>query len=234
MHQPRAAWPGAESAKTFSNFIEGGSNRLARAMALAVSEKPGESCNPLYIYGGRGVGKSHLLGAIYNYSNQRGMRTTISFVSDSREKGRSAMSCYDMIIVDDLDFSEPHMIKELSDFAAGGGQLVISGASAPEKLPESQLKTMIITKGRSADIQMPEEELRIAIVMAKASIDEVALPEDAARFMAQHLRGNIQTLIGGYERVKAFSSLSGQTITLFSAIQALKDYLWFEEMQPGG
>ncbi|MBE9504403.1 MAG: hypothetical protein IME96_09530 [Proteobacteria bacterium] len=224
----------ADAVKTFSNFIEGDSNRLARAMALAVSENPGGSYNPLYIYGGRGVGKSHLLSAIASYSKERGLKTALYHFDESTKGDHTNSSLPDMIIVDDIDFSKPTVIKDLLAFAEEGGQLVLSGIIAAEKLPANALSTLIDKKGKSADIQMPEEELRIAILKAKASDDDAILPQDAALFIAQHLNGDIQTLLGGYERVKALSSLSGQTITRFSAIQALKDYLWLEENKPVG
>ena len=229
MHQARTKEDKADAAKTFSNFIEGDSNRLARAMALAVSENPGASYNPLYIYGGRGVGKSHLLRAIGSYSKERGAKTSIYHFDESTKRDLTDSSLPDIIIVDDLDFLKLPVIKDLLAFAAKGRQLVISGAISPQDLPESPLSTLINKKGKSADMQIPEEELRIAILRAKASDDNVILPEDAALFIAQHLSGNIQTMLGGYERVKALSSLSGQGITRFSAIQALKDYLWLEE-----
>lgn len=220
-----------DPAKVFSNFIEGNSNRLARSMALAASENPGKSYNPLYIYGGRGTGKTHLLHAICNRAKKNGL----SAILCELDEDISAISTMPQIIVmDDLDVDMLYEAKRLCNFVSSGGELVIAGKNPPEKLSPSPLTDMINSMGTSADIQMPEEELRVAILQSKAEADGVMIPGDAALFIARHIPGNVQTLLGGLERVRAMSSLSGQPVTRFSAIQALKEYLWVEEKKEVG
>lgn len=216
-----------DRSKTFATFIEGDSNRLAKSMVLATSENPDGSYNPLYIYGGRGTGKSHLLQALCNEAKLSGREFFFGTLSGKNLLLPERVPTF--IVLDDIDINLSDIDEGLSEFVKAGGQLIISGGKAPEDLVESPLAEMILSLGCSADLQMPEEELRIAILQARAEADGIALPDDAARFIASHLPGNIHNLIGGLERVRALSSLSGQSITKFGAIQSLKEYLWKDE-----
>lgn len=220
--------------KTFSRFIEGDCNRLALAMAMAVSENPGGSYNPLYIYGGRGTGKSHILHAIGNNLEESGFNIALCSLEENGKLKYHDAASSQIIICNNIDSSSLKYTGWADDFINKGSQLILSGNLSPEELPDSPLKKLILNKGKSADLQPPEEELRIAILKTRASEDKISLPDDAAYFVASHLKGNIRTLLGGYERVKAISALSGQAITRFSAIQALKNYVWGDEVDKRG
>lgn len=217
-----------DPAMTFSNFIEGESNKLAKAMALAVCKNPGKSYNPLYIYGKRGVGKSHLLNAIANHLKKNGLRVIAGRYGKNEEGRSSETKSADAIIIDDLPLIECPDLAFLKKFVAEGGQLVVSGPVSPDKLPLS-LSDFINECGKSADIQPPEEELRIAILKARTESEGIELADDVAGFLAHHVRENIASLIGALHRVIAVSSLGGQKISRFSAIEALKDYIWTPE-----
>ena len=217
-----------DRAKTFATFIEGDSNRLAKSMAMAVSENPAGSYNPLYIYGGRGTGKSHLLQAVCNEAKLTGR----SFFFGGLSLGSKLIiseKTTSFVVLEDINTNLFDIDESLNEFVKVGGQLIISGPCPPEDLKESPLSEMILGMGNCADLQAPEEELRVAILQARAEAENIVLPDDAARFIASHMPGNIQNLIGGLERVKALASLSGQPITRFGAIQALKEYLWKDE-----
>ena len=204
-------------------------HRLARAMAMLACDKPGGSCNPLYIYGGRGLGKSHLIQAIANELAERGRKVAFCTRLDLQGEGSVIDSAIDAIIIDDICLLDSAAAKGLLHFAHEGGQLVLSGPLPPESLPYSPLTKSINAKGKAADIGLPEEELRIAILRAKAEAEEISLPDGAAEFLAKHINKNIASLLGALKRVAADSALAGQKISRFSAIESLKDYIWVEK-----
>ena len=214
---------------TFATFIEGESNRLARAMAMLTCDKPGESCNPLYIYGGRGLGKSHLIQAIANELAERGRKVAFCTRLGPKDERSEIESTIDAIVIDDICLLDAAASQNLTGFTDEGGQLVLSGPLPPESLPYSPLTKSINAKGKAADIGLPEEELRIAILRAKAEAEEISLPDDAAEFLAKHINKNIASLLGALKRVAADSALAGQKISRFSAIESLKDYIWVEK-----
>lgn len=214
---------------TFATFIEGESNRLAKAMAMLACDKPGGSCNPLYIYGGRGLGKSHLIQAIANDLAERGRKVAFCTRLDIHDKGSQIEGEIDAIAIDDISILDSAAEKGLMHFADEGGQLVLNGSLSPESLPDSPLIRFINTKGKAADISLPEEELRVAILRAKAEAEGIDLPDDAAEFLANHINTNISSLLGALKRVVAHSALAGQKISRFSAIESLKDYIWLEK-----
>lgn len=223
-----------DPSKTFETFMEGENNRFARAMALAAGENPATTYNPLYIYGGRGVGKSHLLNAMADHSVHSGIKVLFGRIDREKKARFEFDGCPQMLIIDDLPFYEFADTEGLRGYVEYGGQLVISGSASPEDMPDSPVARFIEEKGISADIQPPEEELRVAILKARAEAEGISLPDDAAQFIAGHIKGSLHSLLGGLQRVRAMSSLSGQSITRFSAIQALKDYLWHEEEKEVG
>jgi len=216
-------------AMTFATFIEGENNRLARAMAMAACDKPGRTCNPLYIYGGRGLGKTHLLQAIANELAERGKKVAFCARLDLRDEESEIDSAIDSILIDDIYLLDSAATQNLIRFADEGGQLVLGGSISPESLPVSPLIKFINTKGKAADIGLPEEELRIAILRSKADAEGIDLPDDAAEFLANHINKNIASLLGALKRVVAHSALAGQKISRFSAIESLKDYIWTEK-----
>ena len=214
---------------SFTTFIEGESNRFAKAISMMICDRPGVSCNPLYIYGGRGLGKSHLLHAITNGLAERGRRVAFCTRTERQDKESEIDDALDAIVLDDIDLLESSASEILIRFADNGGQLVLSGSISPQLLPESPFTEFIKSKGKLADIGQPEEELRIAILRSRAEAEGIALPDDAAQFLANNISGNIASLLGALKRVVADSALSGQKISRFSAIESLKDYIWTEK-----
>ncbi|MDT8318791.1 MAG: DnaA/Hda family protein [bacterium] len=214
---------------TFATFIEGESNRLARAMAMLTCDKPGGSCNPLYIYGGRGLGKSHLIQAIANELAERGRKVAFCTGQDALDEGAEIDGAIDAILIDDICMLNSYAEQGFIRFTEKGGQLVLSGSESVESLPDSPLSRFIIREGKAADIGLPEEELRVAILRSKAEVEGIALPDDAAEFLANHISKNIASLLGALKRVSAHSALAGQKISRFSAIESLKDYIWIEK-----
>lgn len=229
MKLPGLKWQATDPAMTFATFIEGESNRLARAMAMLTCDKPGGSCNPLYIYGNRGLGKSHLIQAIGNELAERDKKVAFCARPDLQEESSEINNAIDAILVDDIYMLDSDAAQGLIRFADKGGQLVLSGSIPPESLPESPLSQFINRKGKAADIGLPEEELRIAILRSKAEAEGINLPDDAAEFLANHINKNIASLLGALKRVVAHSALAGQKISRFSAIESLKDYIWIEK-----
>ena len=212
-----------------SAFMADGSNSMARAMALYVSEKHSSSYNPCYIYGARGVGKSHLLNGIALVLLQNEVNVLIGRISDKAGEKEESIRNFDTIIIDDFIFGEDNMEAILVDFVKGGGQLVLSGAKSPDVLPASPLADLIKESGKSADISAPEEELKVAIIKSKAHVEDIKLPHDVAHFIAENMGSNITSLIGALKRVRAHASLDGKEISRFAAIESLKDYIWTEE-----
>ena len=220
-----------DPAKTFSSFIEGESNRFARAAALAFGES-GCKASLLYIYGDRGTGKSHLINALAVYAEGKGLKTVLGGMDGDKDTRRLPVTSPQIILIDDYPFNLilPLPRPGIVEYLESGGKAVLTGSVSPEAMPESALSSFLREQGRSADIQPPEEELRIAILKSRADEEGVFLPDDAARFIAGHIEGNVRSLLGGFERVKALSFLAGRQISRFSAIQALKDYLWDSEV----
>ena len=215
-----------DKSMTFQTFVGGESNGMAKAAAMAVSEKPGGEYNPFYVYGGRGVGKTHLLNAIANELGQKGNDVQICRMAEISTNKLNPGNPPAAIIIDDFMLPNSGAETTILDLYAKGVQIVLSGSEPPEKLPDTPLSELIKKQGKSADIGRPEEELRIAILKARADDEKMSLPDDAARFIANHIGGNTTLLLGALKRVRAHSSLAGQEISKFSAVESLKDYIW--------
>ncbi len=213
---------------TFSSFIEGESNRLARAMAQAVGKKPGIGINPLYIYGSRGIGKSHLLNAVANNHMRKGLKILYGCLGHEADHGDLTPLLPDTVLIDDFKSDTDYDTGVFNYCIDKGIQVVITGSLSPENIQAPDLSSLILNRGKAADIQLPEEELRVAVLKARAEFEGISLPDDTAYFIAENIKGNVRTLIGAFERVKAMSALAGQEVSRFSAIQALRDYLWTE------
>lgn len=212
----------------FSNFVAGNNNSMARAMALYVSEHPAGSYNPCYIYGDRGTGKSHLINAVANELVQKGLPLFMGRLSDKEEEDAFMGNCK-VLILDDFVFGKGDVDAVLVNFVRESGQLILSGYLSPDSFPPSPLATLIREQGKSADIPFPEEELKVAILKARADEENINLPDDVAHFIAGHMGGNITSLLGALNRVKAHASLDGKGISRFTAIESLKDFIWTEE-----
>ncbi|HIE04399.1 MAG TPA: chromosomal replication initiator protein DnaA [Candidatus Latescibacteria bacterium] len=230
---------------TFDTFVVGNSNQFAHAAARAVAEAPGATAfNPLVIYGGVGLGKTHILQAIAHYCLSVNNVRRIIYVTSEKffldfinaiQHGRSAefSQMYrgaDLLLVDDIQFlvnketTQEEFFHTFNALHQDGKQIVLTSDCPPSEL--KGLEERLISRfqwGLVADIQPPDLEMRIAILRKKAERDGIELPEDVTLFIAEHITSNIRDLEGALIRLLAASSLTGRDITLDLAKELLKD-----------
>jgi chromosomal replication initiator protein len=230
---------------TFDLFVIGSSNRFAHAAALAVAEAPAQAYNPLFIYGGTGLGKTHLLQAIAHYvaahsrdlsvryvTSETFMNDFINSLRDKRIEGfKQRYRTYDLLLVDDVQFFENkeriqeeffHTFNSLHEV---GSQIVISSDRPPREIAtlEARLRSRF-EWGLITDIQPPDLETRIAILRKKVKTDGTQLGDgELLTFIAGRISSNIRELEGALTRVVAFSSLTGRPLTVETAQEVLKD-----------
>ncbi len=231
----------------FSSFVCGPSNELALAAARAVSEKPGQSYNPLFLYGRVGLGKTHLLSAIGHHVRQTHPRANVVYCSaeqftnevvkavlgnkleDFRRKYRRRC---DVLLIDDIQLIAGkertqheffHIFNTLYDSAR---QIVVTSDKLPHEIPdiEDRLRNRF-QFGLIADIQSPETETRVAIVRRKAMDEGMHLPDDVAFFLAENVRSNVRELEGALVRLMAHSSLTGRALSASYAHEVLSDIM---------
>ena len=231
---------------TFESFVVGSSNQFAQAAAVAVSKKPAKAYNPLYLYGGSGLGKTHLMNAIGHAVLAADPRIKIVYVTaekfmnevvnhlqfgkilDLREKYRAV----DVLLMDDIhnlagkDRTKEEFFHTFNHLYDNQKQIVISSDCPPREIQgmEERFRSRF-EWGLIADIKPPDIETRIAILKKKAEIEGLALPESVALFIADKVQSNIRELEGYLRRVVAFASLKGENIDLDLAKDALKDLL---------
>jgi len=235
---------------TFARFVEGKSNQLARAAALQVGENPGTSYNPLFIYGGVGLGKTHLMHAIGNSMRERNPKARISYVHSERFVGdmvkglqhntisefKRAYRSLDALLIDDIQFfagkerSQEEFFHTFNALLEGQRQIVLTCDRYPKEVNglEERLKSRF-GWGLTVAIEPPELETSVAILMSKASGESVVLPEEVAFFIAKRIRSNIRELEGALRRVMANSRFTGRPITLEFAKEALRDLLALQD-----
>jgi chromosomal replication initiator protein len=230
---------------TFDLFVIGSSNRFAHAAALAVAEAPAQAYNPLFIYGGTGLGKTHLMQAIAQYVVQHNSDLSVRYVTsetfmndfinslrDKRIEGfKQRYRAYDLLLVDDVQFFEhKERIQEeffhtFNSLYEGGSQIVMSSDRPPREIStlEERLRSRF-EWGLITDIQPPDLETRIAILRKKVKTDGIHVPDpQVLTFVASRIESNIRELEGALTRVVAFSSLTGRPMTVELAQEVLKD-----------
>jgi chromosomal replication initiator protein len=225
---------------TFERFVTGDSNRLAFAAASAVAEQPGQIYNPLFIYGGPGLGKTHLLQAIAHRAARVGHRalytTCEQFTNDfvnaigqgRQDEFRRKYRSLDLLLIDDVQFlvgkdrTQEEFFHTFNDLHDEGSQVVLSSDNAPKTIAglEKRLCSRF-QSGLIADIQPPDEETRLAILRFKASEQHLQLSPEVAQLLADRAQDNVRELEGYLNRVAAFASLTRRPITLEVACLAL-------------
>ena len=229
---------------TFDNFVEGKSNQLARAAAMQVAENPGFAYNPLFIYGGVGLGKTHLMHAIGNYLKAKKPNAKVvylhseTFVAtmvtalqlNSINEFKRFYRSVDALLIDDIQFfagkerSQEEFFHTFNALLEGGQQIILTSDRYHKEMNglEERLKSRF-GWGLTVAVEPPELETRAAILMNKAALVNVALPNDAAMFIAQRLRSNVRELEGALKRVIAHASFKGEAINVELIKEALRD-----------
>ena len=250
---PPAAAPGSAGLNpryTFDSFIVGSSNQFAHAACRAVAEAPSRSYNPLFIYGGVGLGKTHLMHAVGQYVLQHDRSLKLTYISserfmneminavrydrvlDFRERYRSV----DVLLVDDIQFlagkegTQTEFFHTFNALYDSQKQIVLSSDCPPHEIPalEERLRSRF-EWGLIADIQSPDLETKVAILKKKSETEAVPLPDNVAMYIAGKIKSNIRELEGSLIRLIAYASLTGQEMSLSLAQEVLKNILDHEE-----
>ncbi|PMS22635.1 chromosomal replication initiator protein DnaA [Trinickia dabaoshanensis] len=237
---------------TFDNFVTGKANQLARAAAIQVADNPGISYNPLFLYGGVGLGKTHLIHAIGNQllQDKAGARIRYihaeQYVSDVvKAYQRKAFDDFkryyhslDLLLIDDIQFfsgksrTQEEFFYAFEALVANKAQVIITSDTYPKEI--SGIDDRLISRfdsGLTVAIEPPELEMRVAILMRKAQSEGVSLSEDVAFFVAKHLRSNVRELEGALRKILAYSKFHGREITIELTKEALKDLLTVQNRQ---
>ena len=232
---------------TFDSFVEGKSNQLAKAAAIQVADNPGKAYNPLFIYGGVGLGKTHLMHAVANKLKERNSEARLAYVHSERFVGdmvkslqhntmndfKTAYRSLDALMIDDIQFfagkerSQDEFFHTFNALLESQQQVILTCDRYPKEVDglEERLKSRF-GWGLTVAIEPPELETCVAILMSKAAMSHVELPEEVAFFIAKRIiRSNVRELEGALRRVVATSNFTGRPITLEFAKEALSDLL---------
>ncbi|HEY0664296.1 MAG TPA: chromosomal replication initiator protein DnaA [Thiobacillaceae bacterium] len=237
---------GLDPSQSFDNFVAGKSNEMARAAAQQVADNPGKGYNPLFIYGGVGLGKTHLMHAVGNAMLTRNPGAKIVYLPSERfvnELVRSLQTntinefkryyrSVDALLIDDIQFfvnkdrSQEEFFHTFNALVEGGQQIILTSDRFPKEIDglEERLKSRF-GWGLTVHVEPPELETRVAILVRKADSVGTHLPQDIAFFIAQKIRGNVRELEGALKRVIAHANFKGQPITADLARDALRDLL---------
>lgn len=231
----------------FDNFVTGKANQLARAAALQVAENPGVSYNPLFLYGGVGLGKTHLIHAIGNALLQSGKGTRVRYVHADQyvsdvvkayqrkafDEFKRFYHSLDLLLIDDIQFfagknrTQEEFFYAFEAMVAQRKQIIITSDTYPKEL--ANIDSRLISRfdsGLTVAIEPPELEMRVAILLRKAETEGVAMPEEVAFFIAKHLRSNVRELEGALRKVSAYARFHGrEVLTVEVCKDALKDLL---------
>jgi chromosomal replication initiator protein len=235
---------------TFDNFVEGKSNQLARAAAIQVSQNPGVTYNPLFLYGGTGLGKTHLIHAIGNGIVQKNPNAKIVYMHSERfvqdmvkalqnnaiEDFKRFYRSVDALLIDDIqlfankDRSQEEFFHTFNALLEGNQQIILTSDRYPKEIDgvEERLKSRF-GWGLTVIIEPPELETRVAILLSKAKQNRIDLPHEVAFFMAKKLRSNVRELEGALNRVIANANFTGKSITIDFAKDALRDLLALQD-----
>jgi chromosomal replication initiator protein len=231
---------------TFETFVVGGSNQFAAAAAQAVADRPSKAYNPLFLYGGVGLGKTHLMQAIGHALKRRNPATRLTYLSaekftndmiaslrfDRMPGFRDRYRSLDVLLIDDIQFiasrerTQEEFFHTFNDLHDQQKQIVVSSDCPPKEISaiEERLRSRF-EWGLIADIQPPDLETKIAILHKRAESERVVLPSDVAEFIARSIRSNVRELEGALIRLIAYTSLTGTEITIGVAQQVLKNVL---------
>ena len=235
---------------TFDSFVEGKSNQLAKAAAIQVAGNPGKAYNPLFIYGGVGLGKTHLMHAVANKLRERNGDARLAYVHSERfvsdmvralqhntiNDFKTAYRSLDALMIDDIQFfagkdrSQEEFFHTFNALLESQQQVILTCDRYPKEVDglEERLKSRF-GWGLTVAIEPPELETCVAILMSKAAMSNVDLPEEVAFFVAKRIRSNVRELEGALRRVVATSNFTGRPITLEFAKDALRDLLALQE-----
>jgi chromosomal replication initiator protein len=240
------------SAFTFDTFVTGKANELARAAAMQVAERPGAAYNPLFIYGGVGLGKTHLIHAIGNHLHARASDSKIryihaeQYVSDVvrayQHKAFDDFKRYyhslDLLLVDDIQFfggksrTQEEFFYAFNALIESHKQVVITCDTYPKEI--SGMENRLISRfgwGLTVAVEPPELEMRVAILLKKAEVEDIKLDQSVAFFLAKHIQSNVRELEGGLKRVLAYARFSGQELSIELCREALRDLLAVQNRQ---
>lgn len=231
---------------TFESFVRGYSNSLAAAAAQAVADSPAKAFNPLFIYGGVGLGKTHLMNAIGNVVLARNRRKRVVYIAaeqfaneliesigDSQMKEfRRKFRNVDVLLIDDIHFlinkerTQEEFFHTFNELHANNKQIVMSSDRPPKQMPTLQDRLRSRFEwGMIADIQPPDLETRVAILRKKAELSAMPVGQDVLTFIAEKFHSNIRELEGALTRVVTFCSLTGRSLTVHNATEALQEIL---------
>ncbi len=231
---------------SFDTFVTGKANQLARAAAMQVAENPGGSYNPLFLYGGVGLGKTHLVHAVGNAILARKPDARVryihaeQYVSDvvrayqrkSFDDFKRYYHSLDLLLIDDIQFfagksrTQEEFFYAFEALVAGRKQIIITSDRYPKELNDIEDRLVSrFSSGLTVSIEPPELEMRVAILLKKAELENFPLQEDVAFFIAKNLRSNVRELEGALRSILAFAAFHARTITVEVAREALRDVL---------